>query len=253
MLHFLRLLALSLCLPVSAMIQAETLIFGDENYPPVIYLDTDGQPAGLLAEVLGHFAALSGEPVNLRLYPWKRAYASALSAQGGVIGLSKTDERLALFDYSAPIYDDNINVVVLKGREFAFASLEDLAGRKIGVQLGASYGSQVDAAIAAGQIVVETDQTHVARMRKLLHGRVDAAFLGNGKLGLQTLLKSDPELAAHQDRFVILERPLVHDSLYLGFAKSMNKRAFLAEFNRALEDARIRQGLSGLIDTTAQP
>lgn len=128
--HFLRLCALSLLLPLSAISQADTLIFGDENYRPVIYKGADGQPAGLLAEVLEHFAAVSGEKVTLHLYPWKRAYAGALSAQGGVIGMSKTDERLALFDYSAPIYDDTINVVVLKGREFAFASLEDLEGAR---------------------------------------------------------------------------------------------------------------------------
>lgn len=156
--YFLRLCALSILLPLAATTQAETLIFGDENYRPVIYLDAQGKPAGLLAEVLSHFSAVSGEPISLRLYPWKRAYAGALSAQGGVIGMSKTSVRLALFDYSAPIYDDNINVVVLKGREFPFASLEDLEGRKIGVQLGASYGSDGDAAIGAGRIIVEADR-----------------------------------------------------------------------------------------------
>lgn len=121
------------------------------------------------------------------------------------------------------------------------------------MQLGASYGSEVDAAIGAGRILVEADQTHVARMRKLLHGRVDAAFLGNGRLGLKALLESDPELAAHQARFVILERPLVRDALYLGFAKSMNKRTLLAEFDRALQAARSQKRLSGLIDSAAHP
>lgn len=231
----------------------EVLIFGDENYRPVIYLDQHQQPAGLLIDVLTHYTQVTGTPVQVRLYPWKRAYTAAENAQGGVIGLSRTAERLVLFDYSDAIYDDTINVVVRKGHEFSFSSLEDLRGKKIGVQLGASYGSTVDEAIRAGTLQVEADQTHVARLLKLLHGRLDAAFLGNGQLGLDTILGSDAELARHRDEFLILEQPLTHDPLYLGFAKSMGMQAFLADFNRALAQAQAEQRIPGLAPVIAQP
>lgn len=244
----LRLCIISLfCLSSRLAYAEDLLLFGDENYRPVIYLDEHGQPAGLLAEVVKNYQEVSGEPVKLRLYPWKRAYVNAERALGGVIGLSKTEARLEQFDYSAPIYDDNINVVVLKGREFPFSTLSDFSGRKIGVQLGASYGSEVDAAIAAGSIKVETDTNHFSRLKKLLYGRIDAAFIGNGRIGLQTLLASDPQLAEHRDEFVILEQPLIHDQLFLGFAKSMHRQAFLERFNKVLLDYQLQHRLLGQV------
>lgn len=232
---------------------SDLLILGDDNYRPLIYLDPQHQPAGLLVDVIEHYAKVSGKAIRIRLYPWKRAYTSAENAQGGVIGLSRTEERLALFDYSDPIYDDTINVVVRKDHAFMFHDLSDLKGKKIGVQLGASYGSDVDSAIAAGDIQVEADQTHAARMRKVLHGRVDAAFLGNGRLGLETILDSDPELAQHKDELIILGQPLIRDPLYLGFAKSMQMQAFLADFNRVLAAARANQSVPGLSESPVLP
>lgn len=239
-----------LCLSSSLAHAEELLIYGDENYRPVIYLNDQGQPVGLLADVVKNYQAVSAEQVSLRLYPWKRAYANAEKATGGVIGLSKTAARLQLFDYSAPIYDDNINIVVLKGREFPFSTLSDLSGRKIGVQLGASYGSEVDAAIEDGTIMVEADVNHFSRMKKLLYGRIDAAFIGNGRFGLQVLLASDPQLAEHQDEFVILEQPLIHDQLYLGFAKSMHQQEFLERFNKVLRVYQTQQKLLGQVDAS---
>ncbi len=238
----------------SAWAQADELvIYGDDNYRPVIYLDEQGQPAGLLVKVVENYQEVSGEKLKLKLYPWKRAYVSAEQGRGGVIGVSKTDARLQLFDYSAPIYDDNINIVVRKGHEFPFKTLGDLSGRKIGVQLGASYGSAVDAAILDGSLEVETDSNHFSRMLKLLHGRIDAAFIGNGRYGLQVLLASDPQLAKHQDEFVILEQPLVQDQLYLSFAKSMQQQDFLERFNKVLLAYQSQQRLLGHIEQSALP
>lgn len=237
---------LSLASLASASRAEPMVIFADHDYHPVIYLDTEHQPAGLLAEVMAHVAKVNGTELDLRLYPWKRAQASAAQGKGGIVGISMTPERLALYDYSAPIYDDTINVVVRKGHEFAFTQLADLSGRKIGVQLGASYGPEVDAAIRSGLLQVEADQSQTARLGKLLHERIDAAFIGNGQLGLLTALASDEMLSSHRDKFVILQQPLNHDRLYLAFAKSMGMQAFLTEFNRILLQAQEQRLIPGL-------
>jgi ABC-type amino acid transport substrate-binding protein len=236
---------LALSIFSASIVAEEVLIFGDEDYRPVIYRNAEGQPAGILPEVLEAFAKASGTPIKLKLYPWKRAYVSAEKGLGGVIGVSKTSERMKVFDFSEPIYDDNISVVVLKGQVFAFDTLSDLQGRKIGVQSGASYGTDVDAAIAAGELTVEADQSHTSRLKKLLHGRIDAAFIGNGELGLKMLLESDEELARNADKFVMLAPPLNHDLLYLGFAKSMQMQPFLQAFNSHLAAVRARHSIEG--------
>ena len=238
----LGLLLASLC---SAASLAEPIkIFGDENYPPVIYLDAQQQPTGVLVEVLHQFERATGETLDLQLYPWKRAYVSAEYAKGGVIGVSKTAPRELAFDFSEPIYNDDINVVVHKGREFPFTSLSDLHGKKIGAQSGASYGAEADIAIESQLFEVERDQSQVSRLRKLLHGRIDAAFIGNGHLGLSQLLDDDPELKAHRDEFVILSQPLTRDALYLAFSKSLHMQDFLTRFNQVMREARASQSAS---------
>lgn len=224
-----------------ATLAADITIFGDDNYPPVIYRDQSGQPNGLLVEVLQQYQQHTGQTLKLKLMPWKRAYKSAESGMGGIIGLSKTQARLAIFDYSDPIHDDDIHIVVLQGHEFDFRSLADLRGRLIGTQLGASFGTEVDAAIATGQIQVDPDPVHANRLRKLLRGRIDAAFIGNGKQGFEKLLSSDAELHANRDRFVLLPTPLVRDPLYLGFAKTQHMGRFLANFNQVLKQLKTQQ------------
>lgn len=237
---------LLLCFAGTLSAAEEVVIFGDNNYQPVIFSDAQGHSAGILPQLLRQFARDSGAAITIKLYPWKRAYFSAEKGLGGVIGLSRTNQRMAIFDYSAPIYDDSISVIVIKGHAFPFNALADLAGKKIGVQSGASYGSEVDAAIKAGDLTVEADQSHTSRLKKLLHGRIDAAFIGNGERGLQNLLDSDEQLAANREQFVILPRPLTNDLLYLGFAKSMHMQAFLQRFNTWLAEAQKNRSIEGI-------
>lgn len=232
---------------VTSAYAADVKIYGDDNYQPVIFRDADGKPKGVLVDVLNQVQRTTGIPINLELLPWKRAYVSAERGFGGVIGLSKNAARLAIFDYSDPIYEDSIMVVVLKGKEFPFTKLEDLKGKLIGTQLGASFGTDVDAAIAAGTITVDNENNHIARMKKLLIGRIDAAFIGNGKAGLDGLIQSDPELRDNKAKFAVLPMPLTRDELYLGFKKSMNMTSYLAEFNHALADAKARKLIPALV------
>lgn len=219
-------------------------IFGDENYPPVIYLDAQQQPAGVLIDVLQQFERATGEQLDLQLYPWKRAYVSAEYAKGGVIGVSKNAPRELVFDFSDPIYNDDINIVVRKGSEFPFNNLNDLHGKKIGAQSGASYGAEADIAIESQLFEVERDQSQISRLRKLLHGRIDAAFIGNGHAGLDQLLDADPELKAQRAEFVILSKPLTRDELYLAFSKSLHMQDFLARFNQVMRDAKASESVS---------
>jgi polar amino acid transport system substrate-binding protein len=241
------LLATPLATQVQASETSTITVFADENYPPVIYRDQQ-QPTGFLADVLHYVAKAQGQPIQLILYPWKRAYVSAEYGKGGVVGVSKTAPRELLFDFSAPIYHDDILVVVMKGHEFAFENLNDLHGKKIGAQLGASYGTEADILINSQTLNVERDQSQTARLGKLLRGRIEAAFIGNGQAGLDALLNSDPELKAHRDEFVALHTPLTRDTLYLAFNKGMHMQDYLQRFNQTLKQARIEHKLPELAD-----
>lgn len=234
--------------------QAETLVvLGDHAYAPVIY-SQNGQPTGLLPAILARASALTGDHYDLRLSPWKRAYELAARGEGGVVGVSFNQERARIFDFSKPVYDDDIQIITLKTKTFPFAKLEDLRGKTIGGINGASYGDDVDKAIASGLFVVDRDVGQAGRLRKLLAGRLDAAFIGNGLAGFDGVVSGEEELRNNRAQFAVLPTPLTRDPLYLAFPKSMHKREALDRFDAALEKLRHSGELKRLatISTTAK-
>jgi ABC-type amino acid transport substrate-binding protein len=225
---------LSMALPAST--RAETLVvMGDHTYAPVIYQD-NGQPAGVLVDILRKVSERTGDVYDVQLFPWNRAYDAALRGQGAVVGLSMNIERQSLFDFSDPLYNDDIQIVVRRGHEFPFTKLTDLKGKILGGVLGASYGEEVDRAIRDGLFKMDRDVGQAGRLHKLLAGRMDAALIGNGQAGLEAVLASDPLLLAQRNQFVVLKSPLARDPLYLAAAKGMDKQALIARFNKALRE-----------------
>jgi len=217
---------------------AETLVvLGDHAYAPVLYSQNE-KPAGLLPTILERASALTGDHYDLRLSPWKRAYELAARGEGGVVGVSFNQERAKIFDFSKRIYDDDIHIITLKHKTFPYAKLEDLKGKTVGGINGASYGDEVDKAIASGLFVVDRDVGQAGRLRKLLAGRLDAAFIGNGLAGFDSVVSSEEELRNSRAQFVVLPTPLTRDPLHLAFPKSMNKRDALNRFDAALEKMR---------------
>ena len=217
-------------------VQAETLlVYGDDSYPPVIY-SANGKPTGVLVDILRKVSARTGDTYEVRLFPWKRAYEHARAGRAAVVGVSKTTDRMAEFDFSDAIYFDDIQIVVKRGREFPYNQLTDLKGKTVGGVLGASYGNVVDAAIKDGLFKMDQDTGQKGRLHKVLLDRVDAAFIGNGAEGFDMVVRSDPELQARRSELVVLGTPLTRDPLHLAVAKSMNKKALIERFNIALRE-----------------
>ncbi|MEZ7196600.1 substrate-binding periplasmic protein [Pseudodesulfovibrio karagichevae] len=212
------------------------VIFGNDSKPPKSWME-DGCAKGILVDILHEIEARSGLVFDIRLMPWKRAYLSALDDRGGIFGLSKNRQRLSLFDFSDVMYVDEMRLVVLKGREFAYRSVEDLKGKTLGVTRGASYGDEYDR--AKGRIFVPSeDSGAVSRLRMLLVGRIDAALIGPGRTSVRTAITRDNTLMENRDQFVILDTPFVRDDNYIGFTQSMARRETLQRINRVLRAMR---------------
>ena len=235
-------------LGLMSLASGETLVvLGDDRYAPLIYTK-DAKPAGLLPAILLRAEKLSGDHYEIRLTPWKRAYALAADGEGGLIGVSYTTERAKLFDFSKSVYNDDIQVVTRIDRRFHFATLVDLKGKLFGGVNGASYGDEVDKAIAEGVFAVERDVGQAGRLRKVLAGRLDGAFVGNGQAGLNAIVASDQELRQHRQSLVSLPTALARDPLHLAFAKSANKRAAISRFDAAIANLQKSGELQRMID-----
>jgi len=223
---------LLLILSILTSIQAQRIpIYGNETKMPKIWLENN-QAEGILIEIMKYADSKLPENFEYELYPWARAFYNAENGFGGIVGISKTEERLESFDYSIPIYDDEIILVVKKGNEFEFNTLEDLRGLVVGVCRDCIFGPVFIE--AANYFIVDEDKDSIQRLRKLLVGRIDAALINPGEAGLNIEIKNASGLS--RDQFSIIEKPLVVDPNFLAFEKSMNMKEFLERFNKIIEE-----------------
>ena len=87
-----------------------------------------------------------------------------------------------------------------------------------------------------GVFKMDRDVSQVNRLNKLLAGRMDAALIGNGIEGFESVLQSDPQLAAKRGQLSVLAKPLTRDPLYLAIPKSMGNKAAMERFNKAVRE-----------------
>lgn len=221
---------------VCAAVQAESLVvYGGDSFAPTTYV-LQGKPAGTLVDILKKVSEKTGDTYDVRLYPWKRAYESALRGDGAILGLSMTPERQALFDFSEPMYYNELQLVVAKGNEFAYAKFEDLKDKTVGGGSGFSYGPEVDQAIADGVFALERDSDASARLQRVLNGQLQVAIIGHGMPGLEYLVKGHPRLSKRFGELSVLPKPLARDPLYLALPKNMPKKDVLVRFSKALHE-----------------
>ncbi|WP_373973721.1 transporter substrate-binding domain-containing protein [Chitinibacter sp. SCUT-21] len=194
-------------------------IFGSDNYWPISWLDENQQAKGLAIDAAEFVQKDTGIKITIELVPWNRAFKMAQHGSGGIVGLSKTSEREAIFDYSKVFHDSGVYLVVNKNRPLQVKSIDDLQGKKIGALIGVSYGPAIDLAIKKGQFQAIRDVSNTARLKNLLHGRIDGAFMANVDTELPRYLAADPELAANANAFVVLKNQLAEDPVFVAFRK----------------------------------
>jgi polar amino acid transport system substrate-binding protein len=208
----------------------EILISGNATKQPKVWLE-QGQSKGILIDIMHYVGKELDVDFKISLYPWKRAYMMATDQERGIVGLSKTTERLKIFDYSEPLYYDEVILVVKRGNEFKYETNEDLKGKTIGACRGCSFGQEYED--VKQYLNLKPDNNNVSRLKKLLRGRIEAAIISPGETGLNLAISKDKKLS--RDQFTILKKPIARDPNYLGFSKTLNKKAFLKSFNQALE------------------
>ena len=138
-----RLLALGLCwagllLPAStAWADESTLhVVGDDNYPPYLFRDADGQVHGYLVDYWQLWQQKTGVKVQLSALQWAEAQRQLQQGEADVIDLIyRTAPREPLYDFSPPYARLPVNIyshVSISG----ISNVQTLKGFQIGVQKG---------------------------------------------------------------------------------------------------------------------
>jgi ABC-type amino acid transport substrate-binding protein len=163
--------------------------------------------------------------------------SDAAKGKEGIMAFSKTAERLEIFDFGQEVmFWDELVLVVRKGKEFPFETLDDLRGKRVGIPIGGAFGESFDKAVRE-KLFTTVGGAHPAyQLGMLAAGRLDAVLVSFGKAGLNAILESNEYASALKapGQFVVLATPLSRDPNYLAFAKTMNRKALLADVDKAL-------------------
>ncbi|WP_113912847.1 ABC transporter substrate-binding protein [Roseovarius dicentrarchi] len=158
-------------LPATAQ---DTLRIGVEGaYPPFSSTTSDGSLVGFDIEIAQALCAEMQRECELVQQEWD-GMIPALKAQkfdAIVASMSITEERKRQIDFSEKYYQTPARVVAPKSADFE-GTAEGLAGKRIGVQRGATHQCYAEKAFPDAEIVLYGTQDEV--FRDLALGRIDA-------------------------------------------------------------------------------
>jgi polar amino acid transport system substrate-binding protein len=191
-------------------VACSTLVLtGHPAYPPVAWADGATLKGGGI-EVVRLLAQDNG--VALRVVNEKSWENAQLAVRGGkadaIVGIYKTQQRLAYFNYVDPaLAPDPSSVLIRTGEAFTYVSWNSLIGKRGVVGAGESYGSKFDA-FRAAKLTTYNVATLADVYQQLLAGKADY-----GLSGYYATVTTAPKGIA------IAAPDFVTEGLYLAFGK----------------------------------
>ena len=157
----------------------------DKDFPPYSYIDDNGETTGFdveLAQAVCEYYGWTYVPVPVN---WDSKDAELNSGSCDCIwsGFTKSPARESSYCWSEP-YSINTQMIMVK-EDSDIQTLEDLAGKKVGVQTGTSAYDMLEASEADGGCAelaetfasVEVFDTYTIAVTDLMAGAIDAVAI----------------------------------------------------------------------------
>lgn len=185
-----------------------------------------------LLELIGQAAHIEWQPQYL---PFARQVLMAERGQSLAFGLSRSEQREAVLEFSDALFANHAWIVVRRDKVFNYRSVEDLRGRVVCLPRGMLMGAELEAARGSVIQVKQTDGDMAARVRMLVAGRCDillASYRSARPESLARMLGLPPGGAAELS---YLPRPAEVSPVYLAAARGSDLAArALPRINAAL-------------------
>lgn len=211
-------------------------------FPPFAYVDDDGRIQGRAVEAVRETLFAMGYTPNLVVMPFKRCLASMREgAMPMMLPCATSKERREYMAFSDPVY--HITTVLWKkggDRSKCWQDFSDLAGLRIGVGQGYSYGTKWDEAVATDAFSLDYARgasAELTHFRMAADDRIDM-FISDLNVGLFIKERHAPafdnitpcpkRIGENRPFGVPVSRKYFED-------RGMSADAFLSRFNTALE------------------
>lgn len=155
------------------------VVAGDENYPPLEFVDDNGNYKGFNIDLIRAIGIELGLDIEIVPMKWDDAISALMLGKVDAIqGMNITESRKGEFDFTSKTLENSHSIFVLK-ENYYVKEISDLLGRKIAIQEGDVTFEKISN-MEFEKIVITNDQT--LAIDELINSNVDA-FIGNTLIG----------------------------------------------------------------------
>tara|TARA_R110002049_G_scaffold9975_27_gene49760 strand:+ start:1312 stop:2040 length:729 start_codon:yes stop_codon:yes gene_type:complete len=236
-----RFAALLCFLLAAAGVQAEVIkVAVSPASPPNLY-EEGGQTKGLDLDIFEGYCKARGCTLDITAYDWQGMLGAVVSKQADVAfsGISITEQRQRVMDFSKPYMENTWNLVSMKERDIEFMNdLEQMKKYSVGYPRGMAYTDFIKRDLEPKGVYsldkVKLYPTYNEVLSDLRNGNLDLAFLDGTVASVyrKTMSIQDAYVFSGFDRF--------------GFAFPKGS-ALRADFDKYLDELG-EEGLQKIID-----
>jgi polar amino acid transport system substrate-binding protein len=197
----------------------------DTPYEPFEFEGTGGEQTGYDIDLLRDIAGDANLTLNVKDLPFDGILGSLAAGDCDVVAsaVTITDERKQQVDFSAPYFDADQSLLVNAGDKDEYAKLDDLGGKRIGVQSGTTGETYANEHKPSGATVVSFEDA-------------DAMFAAMTSGDVVALLQDFPVnayRAQKDDKFTVTERFPTGEQY--GYAVAKGKTAIVTFLDDGLQ------------------
>lgn len=175
----------------------------DNNFKPFEYKDEKGNMVGIDIDILNAIAEDQKFKVTYSPMAFKGVVPSVQTKQAdiGIAGMSITDDRKKIVDFTEPYFESGVSLAV--GKDSNIKSVEDLKGKKVAVKkgtVGADYANKNKDKYGF-EVTVFNDS--VSMYQDVKNKKSDALFEDYPVISLAISEKSDLNLKIIGDRLQV--------------------------------------------------
>jgi len=164
----------------------QLLLLGDRDYPPVNFIE-NGVAKGVMIDMVQAISQAMGRHVTIELTDWEDAQVKVQEGEAdGLIGMSVTEERKKLFDFTAPVAKNEFSLFI-RSTDTNIKDINNLDGLTVAVTGGGLPRHFMEA--RPGIRLVQVD-TYLDGLRRLIDGRVDV-FAADRWVAAYAIQKND--------------------------------------------------------------
>ncbi|RVU54702.1 transporter substrate-binding domain-containing protein [Anaerosphaera multitolerans] len=222
--------------------KGEIVLGTSAEYPPYEWHIIDGAEDEIVGVDL-EIAKVVAEKLGVELKVSDMQFDGLLAAlQTGdidfvIAGMVITETRKQAADFSEPYFEQGQDIVIKKVDEDKFKTIDDLAGKKIGVQLGTTQQEYAEANFDAEIVAIPNNNNMIMELK---NGSLDAVFMTN--YPAEQFRSRSPE-----DLMVVdFDIPNEDGS---GIAVKKGNSDLLAVMNEAVEEIKAANAIESWFDT----